>query len=451
MTDSAPTSAPLTSYAQNFEDVILWRALRQIERGFYIDVGAQDPVEDSVSLGFYEKGWRGVHVEPTLHYAEKLRAARPDETVIQAAVAAEAGLLHFYEIVETGLSTGDSAQAQHHRDAGFTVRETDVPCMPLGALLDRYGDRPIHWLKIDVEGLEQQVLESWGDSKVRPWIVVVEAVVPGTQIPSHDAWDELVTAKGYKAVYFDGLNRYYLSNKQTDLADRFRAGPNVFDEFVLSGTSTNRFSKLLTNRIEDIQQRFDHAIGVHAILQEEARAKLIATIRDLQHARTEAREFHEQLEELYKKHTDAMQQHALQVQTLEQKAAQELYDLNVRLANVLNSSSWKITRPWRLAGRLAGKAKRGLRRLAGLPRRLPGALIRAIRARPGIKRLLMSVLSRVPGLAARARRYANQAPGPTIVAAPIARAADPSGSHLTASARRVRARLAASRPHGNTP
>ena len=31
------------SYAQNFEDVMLRRALRDVEQGFYIDVGANDP------------------------------------------------------------------------------------------------------------------------------------------------------------------------------------------------------------------------------------------------------------------------------------------------------------------------------------------------------------------------------------------------------------------------
>ena len=32
------------SFAQNFEDVILWRALRHVEHGQYLDIGAQDPV-----------------------------------------------------------------------------------------------------------------------------------------------------------------------------------------------------------------------------------------------------------------------------------------------------------------------------------------------------------------------------------------------------------------------
>ncbi len=39
-----------TSYAQNFEDVMLWRALKHVSNGYYIDIGAQDPSIDSVSL-----------------------------------------------------------------------------------------------------------------------------------------------------------------------------------------------------------------------------------------------------------------------------------------------------------------------------------------------------------------------------------------------------------------
>ena len=38
-----------TSYAQNFEDVMLWRALKHVQKGTYVDVGAQHPVIDSVS------------------------------------------------------------------------------------------------------------------------------------------------------------------------------------------------------------------------------------------------------------------------------------------------------------------------------------------------------------------------------------------------------------------
>src|SRR5260370_36092251 len=110
-----------TSYAQNCEDVMLWRALRHVGRGFYVDIGAQDPIVDSVSMGFYEEGWRGVHVEPVAAYAALLRAQRPDEIVVQAALGAHHGTLRFHEVAETGLSTADPNVAARHREAGWSV------------------------------------------------------------------------------------------------------------------------------------------------------------------------------------------------------------------------------------------------------------------------------------------------------------------------------------------
>ena len=37
------------SFAQNGEDIILWRALGNIENGTYIDVGTADPYDDSIT------------------------------------------------------------------------------------------------------------------------------------------------------------------------------------------------------------------------------------------------------------------------------------------------------------------------------------------------------------------------------------------------------------------
>ena len=43
---------PFVSHAQNFEDVMLWRALGDVKQGFYVDVGAADPVDMSVTKAF---------------------------------------------------------------------------------------------------------------------------------------------------------------------------------------------------------------------------------------------------------------------------------------------------------------------------------------------------------------------------------------------------------------
>ena len=93
------------SYAQNFEDLMLYRALGGVEHGFYIDIGAQHPEVDSVSKAFFDRGWRGLHVEPVPHYAELLREARPGDQVIEAAVSDRVGHTTLMVFADTGLST----------------------------------------------------------------------------------------------------------------------------------------------------------------------------------------------------------------------------------------------------------------------------------------------------------------------------------------------------------
>lgn len=220
------------SFAQNFEDVLLWRALGDIERGTYIDIGAQDPVHDSVSMAFYERGWRGIHVEPTPHYAAQLRAARPDERVIEAAVTDADGPIQFFEIVDTGLSTGVATIAEKHSEAGYPSSKLTVPCVRLDRLLDLEPE--FHWMKIDVEGMEEDVLRSWGESKARPWILVIESTYPMTQTPSQASWLGEVTKRGYREVHFDGLSRFFVHQSQSNRGSAFAVPPNVFDDFVVA-------------------------------------------------------------------------------------------------------------------------------------------------------------------------------------------------------------------------
>jgi FkbM family methyltransferase len=227
----------IVSYAQNFEDVMLWRALGDVPNGFYIDVGAQHPVLDSVSKTFYEHGWRGIHIEATRTYAEMLREDRPDETVLQVALSDKPGTMTFYEFPETGLSTGDQSIAQKHQERGFKVQEITVPCITLADVFEQAGQRDVHWLKIDVEGMEPQVLDGWGSSAARPWVLVVESTYPLSQSETHLAWQDFVLSRGYLQVYFDGLNRYYVQIDRPEIAKHFLVPPNVFDEYSLAPTA----------------------------------------------------------------------------------------------------------------------------------------------------------------------------------------------------------------------
>ena len=293
----SPRPVPnFVSYAQNFEDVILWRALQHVRNGFYIDIGALDPLIDSVSLAFYERGWRGVHVEPVPRNASELRKNRPDEEVLEVLVAATAGRHTLYEVPLTGLSTAEADVAALHSSVGYQVQPIEVTAIRLSDILDRYAEKEIHWLKIDVEGLENQVIDSWAPSQARPWIVVVEATMPLSQAPSHHVWEPKLEKLGYKFVYFDGLNRFYLHRNHFEFLDRFGPGPNIFDDFCLGGKSSAPFVAQFVNKIEND--------AIH-LAQIEARNKQLET-------------------------------------KLETKLA-SLKQLKTKLASLYKSRSWKIT------------------------------------------------------------------------------------------------------------
>lgn len=224
------------SYAQNYEDIMLLRALSDVTHGRYIDIGAQDPVRDSVSLAFYERGWRGVNVEPTPHYADALRVHRPEDQIIQAFVDKERAPKTLYEIPGTGLSTGIEDISALHTQNGFTPQEHQVACISLESILESFGGQDIHWLKIDVEGMERNVLESWGASTALPWIVLLESVFPCTPQRVDHEWNALLFARGYEDVYFDGINNFYLAPHQLHRKAAFATPPNIFDDFVVSRT-----------------------------------------------------------------------------------------------------------------------------------------------------------------------------------------------------------------------
>ncbi|MBL0162017.1 MAG: FkbM family methyltransferase [Bryobacterales bacterium] len=226
----------MTSYAQNLEDVIIRRALQDINCGFYIDVGAYDAVLDSVTHWFYLNGWRGVNVEPFPALHAKLQAARPEDANLRCAVGAAPGSRQFHIIGETGLSTLDEAHATDAQTAGYATSDRlDVPVQTLNQILECHGaGRVIDFLKIDAEGSEAEILNAASFSAVRPRLIVVEAVQPFTHDPAWAAWEPALLGQGYHFAWFDGLNRFYLRQEDAWRLQLFGIPAGVFDNFKLA-------------------------------------------------------------------------------------------------------------------------------------------------------------------------------------------------------------------------
>lgn len=234
------------SYAQNQEDVVLARALHPDDRpGFWVDVGAGDPVLDSVTAAFAERGWRGVNVEPLPREHGRLCAARPADTNLRVALGATPGLGKlFVEPADTrerpgldapidrGASTMVPELAERYRADGQEFTPIEVPISTLAQVVADHVVGPVDFLKVDVEGFEREVLAGADWSRFQPRVVVMEATVPKSDEPAHEAWEPMLFELGYRFAMFDGLNRFYAHADEPALLERLAIPANVFDDFV---------------------------------------------------------------------------------------------------------------------------------------------------------------------------------------------------------------------------
>lgn len=229
------TLRSVISYAQNAEDVVLDRAFPTGYAGFYVDVGAADPVVDSVTKHFYDCGWHGINIEPVRVNFEALVQARSRDVNLQTAVGEQAGQRQFYELPPemAGCSTFDCTVAEELRAQGWEVSLRTVEVTTLTAVCEAHvGSKTIDFLKIDVEGAEAEVLAGTDLARFRPRVLVIEATVPNTPVPSSLDWEQSVVDAGYHFVLFDGLNRFYVRDDEAALMDLLSVPANVFDRYV---------------------------------------------------------------------------------------------------------------------------------------------------------------------------------------------------------------------------
>lgn len=259
----AMTPPRLLSYAQNREDVLLVRAFPR-PTGFYIDVGAADPVELSVTKWLYDLGWSGVNLEPQGYYFDRLAAARTRDVNLRVAVSDRPGEVTFYEAPHhRGFSTTDPAVAAGMRSKGIDLIEHRVPTVTLAEVCDRHARGPIDFLKIDVEGHERAALLSLDFRRYRPRVLVIEATAQNSTAPTHQTWEDVVLAADYRYATFDGLNRYYARAEEPALIDVLSVPPNVFDDFGPADV-WNRVAELekencrLTADIHHLRAALDH-------------------------------------------------------------------------------------------------------------------------------------------------------------------------------------------------
>lgn len=228
------------AYGGNAEDVVLLRAYGGQRNGFFVDVGAGEPERESLTKNLVDRfGWRGVNIEPLPERFDMLVKARPLDVNLAVAVSTEPGRAVFHRILPTGTRSGGTGLStlkpeivDLHRRTGWGVDDFEVDVVTLESVLAEHASPRFDLLKVDVEGSEGAVLASADLRAWRPRVVVVEATLPDTTIPSHEDWEPQLLDCGYVLTLFDGVNRFYARADEPDLAERLSIPANVTDRFI---------------------------------------------------------------------------------------------------------------------------------------------------------------------------------------------------------------------------
>jgi FkbM family methyltransferase len=210
-------------FSQFYEDYILAYVFEGVQKGVYVDVGANDPDTANLTKYFYEKGWRGINIEPIPELAASLETRRPGDVNLGIGISDRAGTLTFYRSEHSGLSTFDPAVMKRHSASGIKF---DTFHITVATLTDVFDTHPVvqdgvAFLNADVEGFEKQVFSGLDFTRYQPHVILAEATAPLTELPTHQVWEPILLEAGYIFAMDDGLNRYYVHASQQALLPRF--------------------------------------------------------------------------------------------------------------------------------------------------------------------------------------------------------------------------------------
>ena len=156
---------PRPARSQNGEDALLWDLVGDREQGFFVEAGAYDGYEFSVSYLFECSGWSGLLVEPLADRAAQCAERRRSSRVVNAALSRPGG-------PETASLTRDSIE-WYSKLAPAGEGGDVVTVTTLDELLEGHTGG-IDFVVLDLEGHELAALEGFDLARWRPSVLLLE-------------------------------------------------------------------------------------------------------------------------------------------------------------------------------------------------------------------------------------------------------------------------------------
>lgn len=204
------------SYAHTGEDRLIESILKPIitEKGFYVEVGCNEPIFISNTFSLYKKGWKGICIDANETLIKKYARLRPQDIAVSALVSDEKVTRDYFIYANNVLSSTEQMNIDIKEEPGFEVVQTKkLQTESLTEILDRYkAPACFDLLSVDAEEHDLQVLKSLDFNKYSPRLIVVESETFDPSKPIEDLIYQLVTSKGY-VLEGSILKNLYFSKK----------------------------------------------------------------------------------------------------------------------------------------------------------------------------------------------------------------------------------------------
>lgn len=191
------------SNSQHGEDKWLSENYNLFKKGFFVDVGAGDPILLSNTYYFERNGWSGICIEADKGKIWNLIKNR-DAIIEEAAVSDKPGIVNF-EYNETPVLSGITDNGSH-----FPTKS--IKAYTLNTILEKHKIKKIDLLSIDVEGFELNVLKGLNFDKYKPQIIISEYITRN-QYSDKDTGIEIINffkTLPYKLIYKNDLNLIFM-------------------------------------------------------------------------------------------------------------------------------------------------------------------------------------------------------------------------------------------------
>ena len=185
-----------TSYSQCLEDLILFSVFYDIENGFYIDIGAYDPNYISITKNFYIRGWYGINIEPLPDKYKALTKFRKRDINLQIGVGKIKKNNTLYML-------GYMSNIQKKNEKKKNIKSIEINVDTMSSICRKYVPKNeiIQFCKIDIEGGEKDALLGYDFENYRPKVFCIESTYPGTSIPCHHLWEDILLKNDYSFAY----------------------------------------------------------------------------------------------------------------------------------------------------------------------------------------------------------------------------------------------------------